>query len=637
MATIASDGSQASVIACIASAAGGDTVTIPVGNFTWGASSSSIALNKAIKLLGAGKGQTIVNLASTSPTSTAGVIAISAAATFGGVTINQPNTGETTAITCSSDADGWRITDIEYPGAANSGYFVYVNCSYGLIDNCHITGGAGNDEWIFVRGKANSWQTPSSMGTDQVVMVEDCTMDLQGYIDANANSRVCVRKCTINGPVKLDSHGKASNTPARSCRHFEAYSNTFNRTGPFNTAIEIRGGTGIFFNNVVSGVSDPSQAWFSLKEYALISATPNFGSVYQTLVNYPIDDQLGVGIDPKSAGSEPLYLINNTGPGGVDWPLNFYHDLTNANALYKTQMGDSNASFVIGDIIKADREFFKHTVGASFNGSTGVGRGTKATMLGITPTKTGVGFWVTDEGSWDSTIAANTSGRLYTWTGSAWVQKYEPFVYPHPLRGALAAPTITVQPQSLDVTEGVGVTFAVGAAANPAPTYQWRKGGVNISGATSSSYTIASTVSGDAGSYDCVVTNSQGTVTTSAATLTVNAAATAPSIVVQPQPVTVTAGNSAIFSVTASGTAPLSYQWRKDGADIAGATSSSYSIGSTATGDAGSYTCYVYNSHGNATTSAAVLTVSAASIPATGGLLLVNGRLAVADGYILRL
>lgn len=98
---------------------------------------------------------------------------------------------------------------------------------------------------------------------------------------------------------------------------------------------------------------------------------------------------------------------------------------------YRWQTGNPSATFIQEDIIKQDRDIFLAV--ASFTGASGVGRGTKAQMLAITPTKVGVGFWVTDEGSWNTTLPANTSGRLYTWSGSAWVLKYEPLTYPHPL------------------------------------------------------------------------------------------------------------------------------------------------------------------------------------------------------------
>jgi Immunoglobulin domain/Immunoglobulin I-set domain len=84
------------------------------------------------------------------------------------------------------------------------------------------------------------------------------------------------------------------------------------------------------------------------------------------------------------------------------------------------------------------------------------------------------------------------------------------------------APTVSVQPQSLTVTAGQSATFGVTAAGTPTPTYQWKKGGVELAGATGSSYTIPSAAAGDAGSYTVVVSNRAGNVTSSAAVLTVS-------------------------------------------------------------------------------------------------------------------
>jgi len=83
--------------------------------------------------------------------------------------------------------------------------------------------------------------------------------------------------------------------------------------------------------------------------------------------------------------------------------------------------------------------------------------------------------------------------------------------------------------------------------------------GSNIGGATSSSYTTPATTTADSGAtFVVVVSNSAGTATSNAATLTVNAAPVAPSITTQPANQTVTAGQTATFSVVAGGTAPLS-------------------------------------------------------------------------------
>lgn len=82
-------------------------------------------------------------------------------------------------------------------------------------------------------------------------------------------------------------------------------------------------------------------------------------------------------------------------------------------------------------------------------------------------------------------------------------------------------PTITTQPSSQTVALGSSVTFTV-IATGDSLSYQWYKGGTSINGATASSYSIAATVAGDAGSYHVVVTNSTGSVTSNSATLTIS-------------------------------------------------------------------------------------------------------------------
>jgi hypothetical protein len=87
-----------------------------------------------------------------------------------------------------------------------------------------------------------------------------------------------------------------------------------------------------------------------------------------------------------------------------------------------------------------------------------------------------------------------------------------------------------------------------------------------------------------------------------------------PSITTQPNSQTITAGQTATFSVTASGTAPLGYQWQKNGAAISGANSASYTTQATTTADNGAkFTALVSNSAGSVTSSAATLTVNAAT------------------------
>src|SRR6185503_3493636 len=129
------------------------------------------------------------------------------------------------------------------------------------------------------------------------------------------------------------------------------------------------------------------------------------------------------------------------------------------------------------------------------------------------------------------------------------------------------------------------VTFTV-TASGSGLTYQWRKNLNPIDGATGASYQIASIVPGDAGSYDVLVSGScTPPATSSAGTLTVN---TTTAIDTQPSSVTVCAGQPANLSVAASGT-NLTYQWRRAGVDIDGATSPAYSIASAMTSQGGTY------------------------------------------------
>jgi hypothetical protein len=153
-------------------------------------------------------------------------------------------------------------------------------------------------------------------------------------------------------------------------------------------------------------------------------------------------------------------------------------------------------------------------------------------------------------------------------------------------------------------------------ATGTAPlAYQWKKNSVAISGATSSSYTTPATAISDNGAqFTVAVSNTAGSATSGAATLTVSAAAVAPLIAAQPVSQTVTAGQTASFSVTATGTAPLTYQWKKNGTAISGATSASYTTPATSTSDSGGqFTVAASNTVGTVTSNTATLTVNAAT------------------------
>jgi prepilin-type N-terminal cleavage/methylation domain-containing protein/prepilin-type processing-associated H-X9-DG protein len=178
-------------------------------------------------------------------------------------------------------------------------------------------------------------------------------------------------------------------------------------------------------------------------------------------------------------------------------------------------------------------------------------------------------------------------------------------------------PNINQHPNSQTVTVGANVTFNVNATGSNPKTYQWRYNGTNIAGATNQSYTISNVQLAHAGDYSVVVSNAFGSDTSNSASLTVNAPLVAPAIVTQPAPQTVTSGANVSFSVTATGSSPLTYQWRFNGSNINNATNSTYSVSNTQQSHAGQYSVRVSNAAGNVISTNAELTVN--NIPGSNG------------------
>ena len=160
-----------------------------------------------------------------------------------------------------------------------------------------------------------------------------------------------------------------------------------------------------------------------------------------------------------------------------------------------------------------------------------------------------------------------------------------------------AAPTATI-------TAGGSTTFCSGSSvtlnANTGTglTYQWRRNGTNLTGATASSYSAAT-----AGSYTVVVTSGGCGATSAATTVTVNAAPTA--VITAGGATSFCTGGSVVLSAT-TGTG-YTYQWRKNGTNISGATASSYTASA-----AGSYTVVVTSAGCSATSAATTVSVSSA-------------------------
>ena len=273
-----------------------------------------------------------------------------------------------------------------------------------------------------------------------------------------------------------------------------------------------------------------------------------------------------------------------TNPGGGNQPV---MPALSAQPVSASVTAGQTATFSVSASGTAPLSYQWHKNSANISGATAASYTTPATTTA-------------DNGAKFDVVVSNKAGSVTSSQATLTVT------------AAAVAPMITTQPANQTVTAGQTATFSVTVSGTAPLSYQWRKNSANINGATASSYTTPVTTSTDNGAkFDVVVSNSAGSVTSSQATLTVNSVPVAPTITTQPANQTVTAGQTATFTVVASGTAPLSYQWQKNAADIPGATMASYTTPVTTTTDSGTlFRVVVSNSAGSVTSNSAMLTVN---------------------------
>ncbi|MBI4663788.1 MAG: immunoglobulin domain-containing protein [Verrucomicrobia bacterium] len=176
-------------------------------------------------------------------------------------------------------------------------------------------------------------------------------------------------------------------------------------------------------------------------------------------------------------------------------------------------------------------------------------------------------------------------------------------------------PTITEPPRDQTVNAGGTAIFAVSAAGEGLLRYQWRFNGSDLPGATNANLIITGVQSAHVGNYSVRVSNAAGSVTSSAARLSLAPQSVPPTIIRQPQNVTVSVGGRAVLSVQAAGTLPLRYQWRLNGQDLGGATNVLLVLTNAQVADSGRYSVRVSNSAGAVNSSEAQVAVNPPSAP----------------------
>lgn len=437
------------VQAAINASLNGDTVSVPPGSCVW-TSSVSISNSKGIILKGAGIGSTVITGGTCSSSLghlVTNVASGNAVTRITGFSFDLTNGG------CGSDEVGIYVKGGVSAPAFRIDHNRFYNCRnrcvqtwgtpsgdlMGLVDHntfeCPFTGG-GCHAMDYNGGKSSDgegWEAfarPVAFGSANAVFTEDNIFtfaDMQDNVfDAYGGARFVFRNNTVTNTMP-GVHGADSGS-RRGVHSFEVYRNTFTVTtgpNPF-TSFNYRSGVILQWGNAWSTkYNEPGR----LRIYRITNPESydlwgmcNGNKVFDgntTPTGYPCLDQPGWFFDSgyKSTSSgmrllTPIYFWNNTQAGS-----SMAIPLTTGLSGY----------------VNNNREFYSST-GASCTGggscTTGVGTGT---ILPATCT-TGVAFWKTNEGDWDS-VTPETDGVLYKCTATnTWNLYYVPYKYPHPLQ-----------------------------------------------------------------------------------------------------------------------------------------------------------------------------------------------------------
>jgi len=280
------DCERATVATAISSAIDNDTIECPAGEVTW---ATSVTLDKSITLKGAGSTSTIINSTGTAITVTGARVF-----TITGFKFVGTGSGQTTGfILNQTTSAGWRIHSNWFYNA--TGRSIYVGSDTndvvsGLIDNniftqlvgvtqqgVSVTGAARHPEGFTARER----NFLADMGTDNAVYIDNNTFNFydrsDGALDTGGVARVVFRHNTVNG-TNIGTHGTDSGFrlgPA----YYEIYNNTFTGKGegaasPLGAGYWIRGGTGVIYNNTISGTFNLSGcgAYWCFATYRAVGA-----------------------------------------------------------------------------------------------------------------------------------------------------------------------------------------------------------------------------------------------------------------------------------------------------------------------------------------------------------------------------
>jgi hypothetical protein len=411
--------SQSDVQTALNSASSGSTVVVPAGQCTW---SSSVSIPTGVTLQGAGIGNTIISGNGATLSSNSRLTDFEFA-----IDVD---------ISVKRGAQNWRIDHckVQQSGSQNKWIEYGNDCSSqphpsGVIDNNIIINGrigaVGCQNDVF---DDHQWYTYFRYYTDpaEKVYIEDNVItqtDVTGVVDGNYSGRYVIRYNTITEGY-FEAHGARD---SRGLQSWEIYRNNITNNSICPLASNIRGGTGVIFDNDCSG--DPGQCdWhFNTERCATsyqYSGLCNGTSAWDTTPHPAIasgylcrdafagkDSQLGSGRasdPPYRQESLPGYMWGNTENKNSTW----------------------NAVIDCSKIVEG-RDIYMDDSSAGGFGKGGVAIGTLAERPSTCTT--GTAYWATDQGSWNR--KDGRQGVLYKCTApNTWTLYYTPYTYPYPWR-----------------------------------------------------------------------------------------------------------------------------------------------------------------------------------------------------------
>ena len=478
-------------------AVNGDTIIIPAGSCSW---SSGITISGVgISILGTGTPNTGPSTmgAGTSTTSIASTISGGTSALFSvsGLTqgqlmrislINFPsetNTNPATGVgalifngTCnSSGCPNLHIDNTTWGSTWNGAYLpagsiVFAYNVLGLADHNTINGPDGeapyfvNDNlpaWMGVgQFGDNSWAQPDTMGTAQAFYFEFNIFDSgvasetdYGYASAGGGRFVCrynTYSDVATEAVSCGGHGTSSGGRPRGMRHMEVYGNQLTCTSSSGCygPMSFNSGTGYIFNNTwnstgggfFNGYSAVNAQRLQAGTWAPWGQCNGSGAWDLNSGGSPVAclDQPGRGQGTYMSGTtptpaawpsevlEPVYEWGDSVTGGFTSPIVTGSSTLNVNNDYYNETTNQIA---------------QTSATSPFNGTSGAGHGTLANRP--TSCTTGVAYWATDQGSWNSGCGSGAQGELFKCTGTnTWTLSYTPYLCPHPLEAGGGSATV---------------------------------------------------------------------------------------------------------------------------------------------------------------------------------------------------